>query len=189
MHNIIEWGKAMYWGTSEWAAAEIIAAIEIAERHHLHKPITEQPIYNLFERHRFTREYERVYKEYGYGTTTFSPLASGLLSGKYSKGIPEGSRAALEGYDWLHNHVTDKQKLAKVQALEGIAKELNCTLSQLALAWCLKNRYVSTVITGASRVEQVHENMKASEVAPKLTPELMERIDHLFIAEKEEEEE
>jgi len=189
MHNIIEWGQALYWGTSEWAAAEIVAAIEIAERHHLHKPVTEQPIYNLFERQRFAREYERVYKEYGYGTTTFSPLASGLLSGKYSKGIPKASRAALEGYDWLHEQVTDQEKLARVQALESIAKELNCTLSQLALAWCLKNPYVSSVITGASRVEQVHENMKASEVAPKLTPEILKQIDTIFIGNKEEEEE
>ena len=189
MHNIIEWGKAMYWGTSEWAAAEIVAALEIAERHHLHKPITEQPIYNLFERHRFSRDYERVYKEYGYGTTTFSPLASGLLSGKYSKGIPEKSRAALEGYDWLHEEVTDPEKLAKVQALEPIAQELDCSLSQLALAWCLKNPFVSTVITGASRAEQVQENMKASEVAPKLTPEIMERIDAIFAPKKAEDEE
>ena len=189
MHNIIEWGKALYWGTSEWAAAEIVAAIEIAERHHLHKPVMEQPVYNLFERHRFTREYERVYREYGYGTTTWSPLASGLLSGKYNKGIPAGSRGALEGYEWMHENLTDKEKLAKVRALEPIAQEMGCSLSQLALAWCLKNPYVSTVITGASRVEQVHENMKASEVASRLTPEIMERIDHLFITEKEEEEE
>ena len=189
MHNIIEWGKAFYWGTSEWAASEIVAAIEIAERHHLHKPVTEQPIYNLFERQRFSKEYGRVYKDYGYGTTTFSPLASGLLSGKYSKGIPQASRAALEGYDWLHDHVTDKEKLAQVQALESIAKEMNCTLSQLAIAWCLKNPYVSSVITGASRVEQVHENMKASEVAPKLTPEILKRIDTIFIGKKEEEDE
>lgn len=189
MHNIIEWGKAMYWGTSEWAASEIVAAIEIAERHHLHKPVMEQPVYNLFERHRFTREYERVYKEYGYGTTVWSPLASGLLTGKYSKGIPPGSRGALKGYDWLREELTDREKLAKVRALESIAKELNCTLSQLALAWCLKNPYVSTVITGASRVEQVHENMKATEVAPKLTPEIMERIDTIFIGSEEEEEE
>jgi voltage-dependent potassium channel beta subunit len=189
MHNIIEWGKALYWGTSEWAAAEIVAAIEIAERHHLHKPVMEQPVYNLFERHRFTREYERVYREYGYGTTTWSPLASGLLSGKYNKGIPAGSRGALEGYEWMHENLTDKEKLAKVRALEPIAQEMGCSLSQLALAWCLKNPYVSTVITGASQVEQVHENMKASEVASRLTPEIMERIDHLFITEKEEEEE
>jgi len=187
MHNIIEWGKAMYWGTSEWDAAEIITAIEIAERHHLHKPVTEQPVYNLFRRHRFSPEYSRVYKDYGYGATTWSPLASGLLSGKYSQGIPSGSRATLKGYDWLHDHVTDKEKLAKVQALESIAKGLDCTLSQLALAWCLKNPFVSTVITGASQVEQVHENMKASEVAPKLTPEILGRIDSIFQVKEEEE--
>ncbi|HSK89413.1 MAG TPA: aldo/keto reductase [Anaerolineales bacterium] len=180
MHNIIEWGKAIYWGTSEWSAAEIVAAIEIAERHHLHRPVTEQPVYNLFERQRFTPEYERVYKEYGYGSTTWSPLASGLLTGKYSQGIPADSRGALEGYDWLHKHLTDKEKLEKVQSLEAIAKELDCKLSHLALAWCLKNPYVSTVITGASRVEQVRENMKASEVAPKLSPEILEQIDTIF---------
>ena len=187
MHNIIEWGKAMYWGTSEWSAAEIVSAIEIAERHHLHKPVTEQPVYNLFERQRFTREYERVYKDYGYGTTTWSPLASGLLTGKYNQGIPEGSRGTLQGYDWLREELTDQEKLAKVQALEPIAKELGCTLSQLAIAWCLKNPYVSTVITGASRVEQVHENMKASEAAPKLTFEILERIDQIFGVKEEEE--
>jgi voltage-dependent potassium channel beta subunit len=186
MHNIIEWGKAMYWGTSEWAAAEIVAAIEIAERHHLHKPVTEQPIYNLFERQRFSREYERVYKDYGYGTTTWSPLASGLLTGKYSQGIPANSRGALEGYDWLQKELTDKEKLAKVAALAEIAQELDCQLSQLALAWCLKNPYVSTVITGASRVEQVRENMQATEVAPRLTPEVLERIDKIFAVPQEE---
>ena len=186
MHNIIEWGKALYWGTSEWDAAEIVAAIEIAERHHLHKPVTEQPVYNLFERHRFAGEYERVYKNYGYGTTTWSPLASGLLTGKYSQGIPAGSRGALEGYDWLHKHLTDQEKLTKVQALGAIAKELDCKLSQLALAWCLKNPFVSTVITGASRMEQVHENMQASEIVPKLTPEILERIDAIFVVQTEE---
>lgn len=188
MHNIIEWGKAMYWATSEWSAAEIVAAIEIAERHHLHKPVTEQPVYNLFERQRFSREYERVYREYGYGTTIWSPLSSGLLTGKYNKGIPRGSRGTLEGYDWLHDHLTNKEKLARVQALEPIARELDCTLPQLAIAWCLKNPFVSTVITGASRVEQVHENMKAGQVAPKLTPEIMEQIDKIFVPRQEEDE-
>jgi voltage-dependent potassium channel beta subunit len=188
MHNIIEWGKAMYWGTSEWAAAEIAAAIEIAERHHLHKPIVEQPQYNLFERKRFSNEYVRVYKEYGYGSTIWSPLASGLLTGKYSQGIPAGSRGALEGYDWLHDHLTDQEKRAKVQALEPIARDLGCTLSQLAIAWCLKNPYVSTVITGASRVEQVHENMKASEVVSKLGPEILKQIDEIFDIKPEEDE-
>jgi voltage-dependent potassium channel beta subunit len=189
MHNIIEWGKALYWGTSEWSAAEIVAAIEVAERHHLHKPVTEQPVYNLFERRRFTRDYERVYKEYGYGTTIWSPLASGLLTGKYNQGIPEGSRGALKGYDWLRDELTNKEKLARVQALEPIARELGCSLSQLAIAWCLKNPYVSTVITGASRVEQVHENMKASEVAPRLTEDVMERIVAIFYGKQEEDEE
>jgi voltage-dependent potassium channel beta subunit len=187
MHNIIEWGKAFYWGTSEWSAAEIVSALEIADRHHLHKPVTEQPVYNLLSRHRFSSEYERVYKDYGYGTTIWSPLASGLLTGKYNQGIPADSRGALKGYDWLHDELTDQEKLAKVQALEPIAKELDCTISQLALAWCLKNPFVSSVITGASRVEQVHENMKASEVAPKLTPEILERIDSIFGIEEEEE--
>ena len=188
MHNIIEWGKTMYWGTSEWSAAEIVSAIEIAERHHLHKPVVEQPIYNLFARHRFSPEYERVYRDYGYGTTTWSPLASGLLTGKYNQGIPEGSRGTLEGFSWLHDQLTDQERIAKVHALEPIAKELGCTLSQLALAWCLKNPYVSSVITGASRVEQVHENMKAAEFTPKLTPEILERIDQVFDIKKNDEE-
>jgi voltage-dependent potassium channel beta subunit len=186
MHNIIEWGKALYWGTSEWAASEIVEAIQIAERHHLHKPVVEQPQYNMFERKRLTGDYIRLYNEYKYGTTIWSPLASGLLSGKYQGGIPKDSRGALKGYEWLKDSITDKNKLARVAALEPIAKELGCTLSQLALAWCLKNPFVSTVITGASRVEQVHENMKAAEFAPKLTPEIMNRIDVIFEIEKEE---
>ena len=189
MHNIIEWGKAMYWGTSEWAASEIVEAIQIAERHHLHKPVVEQPEYNMFERHRFAGDYVRFYKDYGYGATIWSPLASGLLTGKYQSGIPKDSRGALKGYDWLKEHLKDKEKLAKVAALEPIAKELGCALSQLALAWCLKNPFVSTVITGASRVEQVHENMQASDVVDKITPEMLERIDMIFGVKKEEEEE
>jgi aryl-alcohol dehydrogenase-like predicted oxidoreductase len=188
MHNIVEWGKALYWGTSEWAAGEIVAAIEIAEHHHLHKPVMEQPVYNLFERHRFSPEYERVYKDYGYGSTTWSPLASGLLTGKYKAGIPKDSRAALEGYDWLHSDVTDKDKLAKVAALEPLAAEMGASLAQFALAWCLQNPYVSTVITGASRVEQVHENMKAMEIVDKFTPEIMAQIDAIFGIEREEDE-
>lgn len=187
MHNIIEWGKAIYWGTSEWAASEIIEAIQIAERHHLHKPVVEQPQYNLFERGRLEGDYVRFYKEYGYGTTIWSPLASGLLSGKYNKGIPQDSRGALKGYEWLHNRLTDQERLKKVAALEPIAQELGGTIPQLALAWCLKNPFVSTVITGASRVEQVHENMKAGEIAPKITPEIMERIDAAFDVKKKDE--
>jgi len=188
MHNIIEWGKALYWGTSEWAASEIVEAIQIAERHHLHKPVVEQPVYNMFERGRLEGDYVRFYKDYNYGTTTWSPLASGLLSGKYNKGIPKGSRGALKGYEWLKGHLTDKQNLKKVAALEPVAKKLGCTMSQLALAWCLKNPFVSTVITGASRVAQVHENMKAAEYVDKLTPEIMQKIDAIFEVKKAEEE-
>jgi voltage-dependent potassium channel beta subunit len=187
MHNIIEWGQAMYWGTSEWSAAEIVQAIEVAERHHLHGPVVEQPVYNLFERQRFSGEYVRFYTEYGYGSTTFSPLSSGLLTGKYNAGIPQDSRAGTTKMDWLQASVTDKNNLAKVQALESIAKELDCSLAQLSLAWCLKNPFVSSVITGASRVEQVHENMKASEIAPMLTLEILERIDRIFGVKEEEE--
>ncbi len=189
MHNIIERGKAMYWGTSEWSAAEIVQAIEIAERHHLHKPVVEQPEYNLFERKRFSGEYVRFYKDYGYGSTIWSPLASGLLTGKYNSGIPKNSRGALKGYEWLHDSLTNKEKLAKVDALGKIAEELGCTTAQLALAWCLKNQNVSTVITGATSVKQLKENMKAAEVAPKITSEVMERIDKAFGVIKEEDEE
>lgn len=180
MHNIIEWGKALYWGTSQWSAAEIISAIDVAEKHHLHKPVTEQPQYNLFIRVRFEGDYVRVYRDYGYGATTWSPLHSGLLSGKYSTGIPKDSRAALEGYEWLNSRMTDKDGLAKVGDLEPISKELGCTLAQLAIAWCLKNPFVSTVITGASRVQQVYENMKAVDIAPRITPEIMKRIETIF---------
>jgi voltage-dependent potassium channel beta subunit len=188
MHNIVEWGKAIYWGTSEWAASEIVAAMEIAERHHLHKPVMEQPEYNLFKRERVEREYARLFKDYGYGSTTWSPLASGLLTGKYNNGIPKDSRANLKGYDWLRGRLTDPDNLAKVRALEPIAKEFSCSLSQLSIAWTLKNSNVSTVITGASRVEQVRENMHAEEVVSKITPEIMSRIDEIFGFKKEEEE-
>jgi len=131
-------------------------------------------------------DYVRFYKDYGYGTTIWSPLASGLLTGKYQGGIPKDSRGALKGYEWLNSLLTDEQKLAKVAALEPIAKELGCKLPQLAIAWCLKNPFVSTVITGASRVEQVHENMKAANVVDAITPEIMERIDVIFGVKKED---
>jgi aryl-alcohol dehydrogenase-like predicted oxidoreductase len=178
----------MYWGTSEWSAAEIVEAIAFAEKHHLHKPVTEQPVYNLFERKRFSGEYVRFYQEYGYGATTFSPLASGVLSGKYLNGIPEGSRASLKGFDWVKENATKQETVAKVQALSAIAQELGCTLSQLSLAWCLKNPFLSSVITGATSIKQLNENMKAGEVAPKLTPEILERIDQAFGVKQEEEE-
>jgi voltage-dependent potassium channel beta subunit len=180
MHNIIERGKALYWGTSEWEADDIVRAIEIAERHHLQKPVVEQPIYNLFAQHRFGPAYERVYKDYGYGATTWSPLASGLLTGKYQAGIPPDSRGAIEGFSWLQKELTDAGRLARVDALEPLAKEMGATLAQFSIAWCLQNPHVSSVLTGASRVEQLHENMKALAFVDRFTPEVMEAIDAIM---------
>ncbi len=179
MHNIIERGKALYWGTSEWNADEIRAAWEIADRRNLHKPVVEQPQYNLLHRKRVEQEYARLYEDIGLGLTTWSPLASGLLSGKYQKGVPPGSRGALETYAFLRDGLTDPAKNAMVGKLETVAKDLGCTLAQLALAWCVRNPRVSTVITGATRVEQISENMKALDVVPRLTPEVLARIDGL----------
>lgn len=177
MHDIIERGQALYWGTSEWSADEIRAAWEIAERHHLRKPVVEQPQYNLFERRRVEREYARLYDDTGLGLTTWSPLASGLLTGKYLNGVPEGSRAALPGYEWLRTMLTDPDRNAKVRQLRVVADELGCTLSQLAIAWCAANPNVSTVITGASTVAQVEENLGALDVLDRLDGEMLDRID------------
>ncbi len=180
MHNIIERGKALYWGTSEWEAADIQYAIDVAERHSLHKPVVEQPVYNLFERHRFSEGYRQVYEDHGYGSTTWSPLASGTLTGKYQDGVPEGSRGSLQDLAWLRGQITDPERLGKVAALRPLAEQLGATLAQFSIAWCLQNPWVSTVITGASRVEQVHENMKAVHVAGKFTPDVMAAIDEIF---------
>ena len=177
MHDMIRTGKALYWGTSEWEAAAIAAAWHIADKHHLAKPVMEQPQYNLFHRERVEREYARLYDDPGIGLTTWSPLASGLLSGKYNDGIPPGSRATIKGYEWLAERIVDPAKLAQVRSLAPIAADLDCTLAQLALAWCLKNPHVTTVITGASRASQVVENMRCLEVVPKLEAEIMARID------------
>ncbi len=177
MHDMIERGKALYWGTSEWSAAEIMAAWQIAERHHLRKPVVEQPEYNLFHRNRVEVEYKRLYEEIGLGLTTWSPLASGLLSGKYKDGIPKDSRGAIERMQFLVADLTDKTKNQAVAQLGDVAKDLGFTTAQLALAWCLRNPRVSTVITGASRVSQVEENLKAADIVPKLTPAVLERID------------
>jgi voltage-dependent potassium channel beta subunit len=177
LSDLIDQGKALYWGTSEWSAEEIRAAWEIAERHHLHKPIVEQPQYNLFARDRVEQEYARLYEDIGLGTTIWSPLASGLLTGKYRDGIPEGSRGALQGYGWLAQRLSDREALDRVERLRPIADELGCSLAQLAIAWCAANPHVSTVITGASRASQVVENFEAIEVLDALTPEVLERID------------
>lgn len=177
MHNIIEAGQALYWGTSEWSAYEIVSAIHIADKYHLHKPVTEQSQYNLFTRERVEREYARLIREHAYGNVIWSPLASGLLSGKYNQGIPADSRAALPGYEWLHDDVITPARIEKVKQLAPLAKELGCTLAQLSIAWCLKNPNISSVILGASRVSQLQENLGAVEVVPKLTSEVMERIE------------
>jgi voltage-dependent potassium channel beta subunit len=177
MHDIVERGQALYWGTSEWPADDIRAAWELAERHGLRKPVVEQPQYNLFDRRKVEQEFVRLYEDLGMGLTTWSPLASGALTGKYADGIPAGSRASLPGYEWLRDELSDKTRSAAVRRLAPIADELGCTLAQLAIAWCVKNPRVSSVITGASRVDQVHENMAALDVVPSLTDDVMSRID------------
>jgi aryl-alcohol dehydrogenase-like predicted oxidoreductase len=158
-------------------------AYGIARREHLTPPLMEQPLYNMFDRDRVEKDLVHLYDEFGLGTTIFSPLASGLLSGKYNNGIPEGARASLKGYEWIREEIeseTGRQRIEKVQRLVPISEELGCSMSQLALAWCLKNPHVSTVITGASKPEQVRENMKALEIAPKLTTEVMDRIEAIL---------
>ena len=179
MSDAIERGWALYWGTSEWTADEIRAAYEIAERHHLHKPVVEQPQYNMLTRRKVEKEFDRLYEDIGLGLTIWSPLASGLLTGKYVDGIPEDSRAALKGYEWLQDSVTDEQATAKVRELVSVADELDVTPAQLAIAWCAKNPNVSTVITGASKVDQVVENFRAIEVIDRLSDKVLERIESI----------
>ena len=183
MTHVINQGQAFYWGTSEWSAADILEAYHIARREHLIPPLMEQPQYNMLERERFEKEYARLYQEIGLGTTVWSPLASGLLTGKYNAGVPEGTRATLPGYEWLRERFEGeeaKRQIEKVKQLMPVANELGCTLAQLALAWCLRNPNVSTVITGASKVSQVVENMKALDVVAKLTDEVMNRIETIL---------
>jgi voltage-dependent potassium channel beta subunit len=179
MSDMIVQGKALYWGTSEWSADEIRAAWNIAERHHLHKPVVEQPQYNLFHRKRVEQEYARLYEDIGLGLTTWSPLASGLLTGKYRGGVPQGSRATLEGMGYLLKNLTDAKRNAAVAQLEPVAAELGCSLGQLAIAWAAKNPHVSSVITGASKLEQLRSNLGAVDVLAKLTPAVMAQIDEI----------
>ena len=178
---LIKQGKLFYWGTSEWSADDIVAAINVARERGLTPPVMEQPQYSLLARARFEKEYATLLND-GYGSTIWSPLASGVLSGKYDSGVPEGSRFAQQSYAWLKDKMVTTEIITKVKQLEPIAKELGVTRAQLALAWCLKNPHVSTVITGATRPEQVTENMNALDVVEKLTPELMKRLDALFPA-------
>ncbi|HEU4460449.1 MAG TPA: aldo/keto reductase [Methylibium sp.] len=178
-HDLITRGKLLYWGTSEWSAADIRAAWEIADKHHLHKPVMEQPQYHLLHRRRVEDEYARLYEDIGLGLTTWSPLASGLLTGKYRSGVPEGSRGSIESMSWLREGLTDAAKNAAVAKLEPLARELGCSLAQLAIAWVNRNPRVSTVILGASRLSQLQDNLKALDVTPKLTPEVLARIDEI----------
>jgi voltage-dependent potassium channel beta subunit len=181
MSDMITRGKALSWGTSEWSAADIRAAWDIADRHHLHKPVMEQPQYHLFHRKRVEEEYARLYEDIGLGLTTWSPLASGLLTGKYRQGIPADSRGAMKGMGFLEKTLTDTAKNTAVGQLEGIAAELGCSVSQLAIAWVAKNPHVSTVITGASKLSQLQSNLAAVEVMEKLTPEVLARIDEICV--------
>jgi len=179
MSDMITQGKALYWGTSEWSAADIRAAWDIADRHHLHKPVVEQPQYHLFHREKVEKEFARLYDDIGLGLTTWSPLASGLLTGKYKGGIPSDSRGAMQGMAFLQDGLTDKAKNDAVARLEPIARDLGATTAQLAIAWVARNPRVSSVITGASSVRQLQDNLKAAEIIPKLTPEVLERIDEI----------
>jgi voltage-dependent potassium channel beta subunit len=179
MSDMISRGKALYWGTSEWPADAIRAAWEIAERHHLHKPVVEQPQYHLFHRKRVEEDYARLYDEIGLGLTTWSPLASGLLTGKYRSGIPQDSRGAMKGMSFLEKTLTDEAKNAAVARLEGVAAELGCNVAQLAIAWVAKNPHVSSVITGASKLSQLRNNLGAVDVLPKLTPQVLATIDEI----------
>lgn len=180
MHDMIQRGYALYWGTSEWSADEIRAACEIAERHHLHKPVVEQPQYNLFHRHRVEVEYKRLYEDQGLGLTIWSPLASGILTGKYLGKTPEGSRLSMPSMSWLAEMAHSEDRIQKTQSFVNLSKELGVTPAALAIAWCTKNPRVSSVITGASRIEQIHDNMKALEILPKVSSEVMARLNDIF---------
>lgn len=180
MNQLINRGKILYWGTSEWSAAEIMEAHAVSKDLRLIGPAVEQPEYNLFKRDKMEVEYHTIFKNIGMGTTIWSPLASGLLTGKYNNGIPEDSRLALEGFDWLKDRVLSEERLNNVRNLEKVAKDLGTSLATLAIAWCVKNPNVTTAILGATKEAQLQENLKALDVLPKLTTEVMEQIDAIM---------
>ncbi len=182
MNHLIDQGKALYWGTSEWPGERILEAYHVARRERLVPPLMEQPQYHLFHRERFEKEYAPLFERIGLGTTIWSPLAGGLLTGKYAEGVPEGTRSTLKGYEWLRSRYdseTARVRLEQVRLLAGVAADLGCTLPQLALAWCLKNPNVSTAIVGASKTSQLKENLGAIDVVDRLTDEVMERIEEI----------
>lgn len=177
MNTLIEQGKIFYWGTSEWSAAEIMEAHMVARELRLIGPAVEQTQYNLFERQKIEVDYYTIFKNIGMGTTIWSPLASGLLTGKYNDGIPEGSRLALEGFEWLKDRTLSNERIGHVRELDKLAKELGTSLATLSIAWCIRNPNITTAILGATREEQLKENLKAIDILPKLTTEIMEQID------------
>ena len=182
-NHVINQGKAFYWGTSEWSASQIMEAYAVARREHLIPPQMEQPQYNMFHRERIESEYAHLYDEIGLGTTIWSPLASGLLTGKYNQGIPSGTRVTLEGYEWLRSQFEDEeavQHIAKVGELMNIADDLGVSMAQMALAWTLKNPHISTTITGSSKPEQIIENMKAIDIVSQLDDDVMDKIETIL---------
>jgi voltage-dependent potassium channel beta subunit len=180
MSDIVGSGKAVYWGTSDWPADDVRAAIEYADRFRLRRPVAEQPEYNLFARHRVERDYGALVSDLGLGLMTWSPLASGLLTGKYRDGIPPGSRAALPDYAWLRDQLLDADRNRRVGALAVVARELGCSVAQLAIAWCLTNRAVSGVIVGASGPDQLRHDIAALEIVPRLSPEVLATIEQIL---------
>ena len=180
MNILIQQGKILYWGTSEWSAAEIMEAHRVAAAFKLIGPSVEQPQYNLLERNKMEYEFLMIFKTVGMGTTIWSPLASGLLTGKYNDGIPEGSRFALEGFDWLRDRLMVEDKLARVKKLGELATELNSSLATLSIAWCVANPNVTTAILGATKKEQLQENLKALDVLPALNENVLKRIDEIM---------
>jgi voltage-dependent potassium channel beta subunit len=180
MHNLMQQGKILYWGTSMWSGAEIMEAHRVAQQYHLIAPITEQPQYNMFERLKMEQDYLPVFQNVGLGTTIWSPLAAGLLTGKYNNGIPEGSRLAIEGFDWLKDRWIQDDKLKKVKKLGELAAKTGVSLAALSIAWTIKNPHVTTAILGATKKEQLEENLKALEAATRLTPDILEKIEKIL---------
>lgn len=180
MHNLIQQGKILYWGTSEWNASEIMEAHLIAKQHHLIAPIMEQPEYNMFRRDKLENEFLHLFKHHGLGTTIWSPLASGVLSGKYLDGFPKDTRLGIEGLDWLKNRALAEDRIEKARGIKKLADEMGISMVILSLAWCLKNPNVSTVILGASKVAQLKENLQAIDAIPLLTPEILEKIETIL---------
>lgn len=180
MHNLIQQGKILYWGTSQWSGAEIMEAHRVAHQHHLIGPVMEQPQYNMFERFKMEQDYLPVFRNVGLGTTIWSPLAAGFLTGKYNEGIPDGSRLAMEGFDWLKERWLQDEKIKKARKLTELAKKLNVSLASLAIAWTIRNPNVTTAILGATKKEQLEENLKALEVVKLLTPDVLEKIEKIL---------